>query len=79
MPFHLKIVSLKKTLFNGETSSVYICGDQGEYELLPYHYALIGGLLPSEIKIAGHDNVRVKTGAVLFSENKCTIIVEQES
>ena len=75
--FHLKVVSLKKVLFNGETSSVYICGDEGEYELLPYHYALIGAVVKSGIKIEGHPDIEVKTGAVLFSKNQCTIIVEQ--
>jgi F0F1-type ATP synthase epsilon subunit len=77
MTLHLKIVSLKSTLFEGETTSVYLTGDEGEYELLPHHHPLIGAIPKGRVKIAGYDDVMIKTGAVLFKENQCIMIVEQ--
>lgn len=75
--FRLQIVSLKRMLFNEEVESVYLSGDEGEYELLPYHYPLIGALPEGEIKIAGHIAIPLRAGVVLFQDNQCSIIVEE--
>lgn len=75
--FKLQIVSLKRMLFNGEVESVYLSGDEGEYELLAYHYPLLGALPEGEIKIHGHENIPVRAGVVLFQDNSCTIILEE--
>ena len=75
--FKLQIVSLKRMLFNGEVESVYLSGDEGEYELLAYHYPLLGALPEGEIKIRGHETIPVRAGVVLFQDNSCTIILEE--
>lgn len=64
-------------LFEGEVESVYISGDEGEYELLPFHFPLLGAIPEGEIKISGHEGVPLRAGVVLFQDNQCIIIIEE--
>ncbi len=77
MKFRLRIMSLIRTLYDDEVESVFLQGDEGEYELLPCHYPLIGALVDSDVKIARQTPIRIKTGVVLFENNNCIIIVEE--
>lgn len=64
-------------LFDGEVPSVYLSGDEGEYELLPYHFPILGALPEGEVKIGGHDPIPLRAGVVLFQENTCIIVIEE--
>lgn len=75
--FRLQVCSLRSVLFDGDVKSVYLFGDQGEYELLPYHFPIMGALLEGEVRIMGHDPIPIKSGVVMFNDNRCTIIVEE--
>lgn len=75
--FRLQVVSLKSLLFDGDVRSVYLRGDEGEFELLPYHYPLMAALPEGKIKIMDHDSIPIRSGVVMFNENRCTIICEE--
>lgn len=75
--FKLQVLSLVRVLFDGDVESVYLNGDEGEYELLPFHFPLVGALPEGEIKILGKKSIPLRTGVVLFDQNKCTILVEE--
>ncbi len=75
--FRLQIVSLQKLIFDADVTSVYLFGDEGEYELLAYHYSLMGALPEGEVVIKGFDSIGIKSGVVLFKDNRCTIICEE--
>lgn len=75
--FRLQVLSLIRMIFEGEVESVYISGDEGEYELLPFHYPILGAIPEGEILIAGHDNVPLRAGVMLFQDNQCIIIIEE--
>ena len=75
--FRLQVISLRRALFDGEVKSVYLSGDEGEYELLPFHYPLLGALPEREIKIAEKGAIPLRAGVVLFRDNKCIIIIEE--
>lgn len=77
--FRLQILSLRRVLFDGEVRSVYLSGDEGEYELLPFHYPLLGALPEGEIKIAEKGSVPLRTGVVMFQNNRCIIIIEEQT
>jgi F0F1-type ATP synthase epsilon subunit len=77
VPFRVRVMSLRRVLYDGETTSVYLSGDEGEFELLAFHYSLMGALPEGDIKIAGHEDIHIRTGCVMFGENQCTIIVEE--
>ncbi len=75
--FKLQVLSLKRALFDGEVKSVQLVGDEGEYELLPFHYPLLGALPQGEIKIFEKGNIPLRAGVVMFQHNRCTIIIEE--
>ena len=78
LTFRLQILSLRRVLFDGEVELVHVWGDEGEYDLLPFHYPLLGALPEGEVQIKGHPNVPLRTGVLLFKDNRCTIIVEEK-
>ena len=75
--FRLQVMSLQRMLFDGDVESVYLSGDEGEYELLPFHYPLLGALPEGEVKIAGKGHIPLRAGVVMFQNNWCTVIIEE--
>lgn len=74
--FPLEVVCTEGILFQEDVESVYLYGAEGEFELLPYHYPLVAALTPGEINIAGKSSLPIKSGIVMFEDNRCTIIAE---
>jgi len=70
------ILSAKRLVFEDEVQSVFISGDRGEYEVLAYHYPLIG-IVREEIVINWEKRLRVKGGVVRFFANECNIMIEE--
>jgi F0F1-type ATP synthase epsilon subunit len=64
-------------VFEDEVNSVFISGDTGEYELLAYHYPLIG-IIRGDIVINWEKRLPVKGGVVRFFANECNIIIEEK-
>ncbi len=77
--FRLQVMSLIRSLYDGEVESIFLQGDEGEYELLPNHYPLVGALIDSEIRIANQEPLRIKTGVVMFDNNHCIILAEEHN
>jgi F0F1-type ATP synthase epsilon subunit len=75
--FRCVILSAKRLILEEEVSSVFITGDQGEYELLSYHYPLIG-IVTGDIVINWERRLSIKCGAVRFFANECNIMVEEK-
>ncbi|NLE64367.1 MAG: hypothetical protein GX606_00405 [Elusimicrobia bacterium] len=74
--FRCVILSAKRLVFEDEVQSVFISGDRGEYEVLAYHYPLIG-IVREEIVINWEKRLRVKGGVVRFFANECNIMIEE--
>jgi F0F1-type ATP synthase epsilon subunit len=75
--FRCVILSPKNLIFEDEIHSLYIMGDRTEYELLPYHYPLIGLVQQSDIVIDWKRTIPVRSGILRFFANECTILVEE--
>lgn len=76
--FRCVVMSPKGLLFQGEIKSLFVRGDIGEYELLAYHYPLIGIVNQSELLINWEKRIKVRKGVVRFFANECTVLVEEE-
>lgn len=74
--FKCIILSPRKLVYENEVHSVFLKGDRGEYELLPYHYPLLGVLKKSDIIINWNESISIKGGVVRFFANECVIMVE---
>jgi F0F1-type ATP synthase epsilon subunit len=75
--FHCVIISPKNLIFEDAVNSLYIMGDRTEYELLAYHYPLIGLVQQGDIIINWKRKVPIRSGILRFFANECTILVEE--
>ncbi len=74
--FNLQVLSLKGLAFDDLVESVYLSGDDGEFELLAFHHPLVASIPEGELKIAGHACIPIKVGVLSFRNNQCRIIAE---
>jgi F0F1-type ATP synthase epsilon subunit len=75
--FRCVIISPKNLIFESEVNSLFIMGDRTEYELLAYHYPLIGLVQQGDIIINWKRRVPIRSGILRFFANECTILVEE--
>ncbi len=76
--FKCIVLSPRKLLYEGEIHSLFLQGDRGEYELLAYHYPLLGVLKAGNIVINWNEKIYINGGVIRFFANECTIMVEEE-
>ena len=74
----LKVLVLnpKRTVFEGEASSVFLTGDAAEFELLDHHAPIVSLLRPGYITIDWTQRIPIKRGMVRFESNECVILME---
>ena len=75
--FRCVILSPKHLIFESEVNSLFILGDRSEYELLAFHYPLIGLVQKGDIIIDWKRRVPINSGILRFFANECTILVEE--
>ena len=75
--FKCTIMTPDALIYENEVQSLFLTGDHGEYELLPYHYPVIGILKKGNIIVDWKESVPIKFGLIRFFANDCIILVEQ--
>ena len=75
--FRCIILSPRKLIYEDEIQSIFLKGDRGEYEILAYHYPLLGVLKEGDIIINWNEKVYIRGGVIRFFANECTIMVEE--
>ena len=75
--FRCVILSAKRLIFEDEINSLFVVGDRGEYEILAYHYPLIG-IVKNELVVNWEKSLFVKGGVLRFFANECNVIVEEK-
>lgn len=76
--FKCIVMSPNNLLYENEVQSVFLNGDIGEFELLAYHYSLLGVLKKGDIIINGKERIPISGGVVKFFANECIIMVEED-
>jgi len=76
--FKFVVMSSKSLIYENEVHSVFLTGDRGEYELLAYHYPLMGVLVRGNIVIDWKESIPLKGGILRFMANECVILIEEE-
>ncbi len=76
--FKCIILSPHSLIYENEVESVFLTGDQGEYELLAYHYPLVGVLRRGDVIIDWNHKVSINSGVVKFFANECLIMIEED-
>jgi F0F1-type ATP synthase epsilon subunit len=75
--FKCVVLSPNNLIYENEVQSLFLNGDQGEFELLAYHYPLIAVLKEGDVVIDEKERIPIGGGVVRFFANECTILVEE--
>ncbi len=73
----LKILNPKHVIYDDHARSVFLPGDQGEFEILDYHCPIVSLLREGDVVIDWDEKVPIKKGMVRFDDNECMILVEE--
>ncbi|MCX5702218.1 MAG: hypothetical protein NTW64_04495 [Candidatus Omnitrophica bacterium] len=76
MLLDVSVVSPIKIIFEGKARSIILPGEQGVFEVLPFHKPILSRLITGRIVI---DDVSfsILRGAVKVHQNKVTIVLEE--
>lgn len=76
MFFDASIFTPQGPLFEGKAKSVMLPGEQGVFEVLPFHKRLITRLISGTLVIDGRD-FPVKRGIAKVEQNKLLVVIEE--
>jgi len=75
--FKVTILNPKRTIYEGEAKSVFLPGDQGEFEVLELHKPIISILRRGEIIIDWNKSVAISKGIMRMRKDKLVALVEE--
>jgi len=73
----VSILSPQEVIFEGKARSVILPGEQGCFEVLPFHKNMLSRLVSGRLLVDGR-SFPIQRGVVKVSQNKVTIIMEEE-
>jgi F0F1-type ATP synthase epsilon subunit len=76
--FSLKVLNPKHVVYEGDVESVFLPGDQAEFELLAYHVPILSLLREGYIVIDWKKKIPIRKGMVRFLNNECVILLEEQ-
>jgi F-type H+-transporting ATPase subunit epsilon len=71
------LLSPEEILFEGQAKSIILPGEQGVFEVLPFHKPILSRLISGSLFIDGQ-TFSIKRGVAKVNQNKVTIIIENE-
>ena len=78
----LQIISPTKTIFEGKVSSVKVPGDEGEFEMLNKHAAIVSSLTKGIIRVKKQDKqiekFEIKSGIIEMQKNNIILLIEED-
>ncbi len=73
---HITVLNPKERLFEGEAESVVLPGDNGDFEILPFHKPIIS-LLRGGTIIVGSRQLKIRRGIARVIRDQVVALVEQ--
>ncbi|MFM2331129.1 MAG: hypothetical protein RLZZ26_636 [Candidatus Parcubacteria bacterium] len=78
--FHLTVAKVGENLFSGEAVSATLPGDEGVFQVLAGHEALVSELKPGELRVVAADEQAhlfemPRGGIVEVSHNQATVLL----
>lgn len=75
--FKVIILNPKRVIYEGEANSVFLPGDQGEFEVLDFHKSIISLLRRGEIIIDWSKSIAITKGVMKMYKNELVALVEE--
>jgi F-type H+-transporting ATPase subunit epsilon len=74
--FNVLILTLDRVIFDGKAKTLVLPGEQGTFEILPFHKRLLSRLVKGPLVLDG-ESYPIKRGVVKVGLNEVTVIVEE--
>lgn len=78
MQLDVSLLSPKEIIFEGQAKSVVLPGEEGVFEVLPFHKRILSRLL-SGVLFIDDKSFPIRRGFVEIDQNKVTIIIEERT
>jgi len=76
MLLEVEILTPHDVIYEGQAKSLILPGEEGVFEILPFHKRLLSRLISGNMFI-DEKNIPIKRGIVKVNQNKVTIIIEE--
>ncbi|HNW39412.1 MAG TPA: hypothetical protein PL125_04650 [Candidatus Omnitrophota bacterium] len=77
MLLNVSILNLSKVLFEGQAGRVILPGEEGVFEILPFHKRIMSRLITGAV-IVDQQSIPIRRGVVKADQNTVTIILEEK-
>ena len=77
MLLEISVLSPKETVFQGVAKSIILPGEQGAFEVLPFHKRILSRLIAGNLFIDG-EKFPLRRGVVKVDQNRVTVIMEED-
>ncbi len=77
MQLEVFIVSPQKVVFKGKAGSILVPGEEGVFEILPFHKRIVSRLVEGLVVVDGQD-FSIKRGIIRVNKNAVAIIMEEK-
>ncbi|MBN1913178.1 MAG: F0F1 ATP synthase subunit epsilon [Candidatus Omnitrophica bacterium] len=77
MPINVSVLTPKELLFEGEARSIVLPGEQGEFEIQPFHQPILSRLVSGTVHIDSQ-KFQILRGIVKVIFDTVTIIIEEK-
>jgi len=72
----LTILNPRDVVFEGDVESLFLPGDKGEFELLPFHAPMVSLLNDGDIVIDWKTRISIKNGIARILNDECVVLLE---
>ena len=72
----VSVLTPQEVIFEGKAKSVVLPGEEGVFEILPFHKRILSRLISGRLFI-DEQSFSIKRGIVKVNQNRVTIIVEE--
>lgn len=72
----ITILSPKNVVYEGEAKSLFLPGEEAEFEILEHHAPIVSLLRPGFVTMDWETRIPIKKAMVRFDNNECMILTE---
>jgi len=76
MLLNVSILNLSKVVFEGQASRVLVSGEEGVFEVLPFHKRILSRLITGAV-VVDQQSIPIRRGIIKADQNNVTIIIEE--
>ena len=76
MLLDVSILNLSRVVFEGQAQRVTVSGEEGVFEILPFHKRILSRLITGAV-IVDQQSFPIRRGIIKVNQNAVTIILEE--